>query len=104
MGTLRKATKKSPALGNDLNHYWFATRWGSPIMQRSSISAPGHDHERAWLLAEQNLGNRETDRQVALAVKAAEATGRFQEACDLLRNHGPLVQVYLQSLERVLTQ
>jgi tetratricopeptide (TPR) repeat protein len=65
---------------------------------------PGHDPERAWLLAKQNLGNRETDRSVALAVKAAEATGRYQEACDLLRNHGPLVQVYLKSLERVLTQ
>jgi tetratricopeptide (TPR) repeat protein len=59
---------------------------------------PGHDHERAWLLAEQNLANRQTDRSVALAVKAAEATGRYQEACDLLLNHGSLVQIYLKTL------
>jgi tetratricopeptide (TPR) repeat protein len=59
---------------------------------------PGNDPERAWLLAEQNLANRQTDRSVALAVKAAEATGRYQEACDLLRNHGPLVQSYLKVL------
>jgi len=65
---------------------------------------PGHDPERAWLLAERNLANRETDRSVALAVKAAEATGRYQEACNLLRKHGPLVQIYLKSLERVLVQ
>jgi tetratricopeptide (TPR) repeat protein len=59
---------------------------------------PGHDPERAWLLAEQNLANRQTDRSVALAVKAAEATGRYQQACELLRNHGPLVQAYLKVL------
>jgi len=59
---------------------------------------PGNDPERAWLLAEQNLANRQTDRSVALAVKAAEATGRYQEACELLLNHGPLVQAYLKIL------
>jgi len=59
---------------------------------------PGHDPERAWLLAEQNLVNRQTDRSVALAVKAAEAIGRYQQACELLRNHGPLVQAYLKVL------
>jgi tetratricopeptide (TPR) repeat protein len=57
---------------------------------------PGHDPEKAWTLAKQNLANRQTDRSVALAVKAAEATGRYQEACDLLRNHGPFVQSYLK--------
>jgi Flp pilus assembly protein TadD len=45
---------------------------------------PGADPERAWVLAQQNLANRKTDRAYALAIKAAEATGRFQEACDLL--------------------
>jgi tetratricopeptide (TPR) repeat protein len=59
---------------------------------------PGHDPERAWTLAKQNLANRQTDRSVALAVKAAEATGRYQEACALLRNHGALVQSYLKVL------
>ena len=59
---------------------------------------PGNDPERAWLLVEQNLANRQTDRSVALAVKAAEATGRYQQACELLRDHGPLVQVYLKIL------
>jgi tetratricopeptide (TPR) repeat protein len=59
---------------------------------------PGHDPERAWLLAKQNLANRQTDRSVALAVKAAETTGRYRQACELLRNHGPLVQAYLKVL------
>jgi tetratricopeptide (TPR) repeat protein len=59
---------------------------------------PGQDPERAWTLAKQNLANRQTDRSVALAVKAAEATGRYQEACALLRNHGALVQSYLKVL------
>jgi tetratricopeptide (TPR) repeat protein len=59
---------------------------------------PGNDPERAWLLAEQNLANRQTDRSVALAVKAAEATGRYQQACELLLNHGPMVQAYLKIL------
>ncbi len=45
---------------------------------------PGADPERAWVLAQQNLANRKTDRAYALAIKAAEATGRYQEACDLL--------------------
>lgn len=65
---------------------------------------PGADPERAWLLAKQNLANRETDRSVALVVKAAEATGRYAEASTLLRDHGPLVQVYLESLNRVLVR
>ncbi|AXC12301.1 hypothetical protein ACPOL_2999 [Acidisarcina polymorpha] len=59
---------------------------------------PGDDPERAWLLAEQNLANRQTDRSVALAVKAAEATGRYPRACELLLNHGPMVQAYLKVL------
>ena len=65
---------------------------------------PGRDPERAWRLAKQNLANRETDRSVALTVKSAEATGRYADACALLRNHGPLVQVYLDSLNRVPVQ
>ena len=65
---------------------------------------PGRDPERAWLLAKQNLANRETDRSVALAVKAAEATGRYADACTLLRDHGSSVQIYLDSLNRILVQ
>jgi len=37
---------------------------------------PGGDAERAWVLAEQNLANRATDRAIALAARAAIATGR----------------------------
>jgi len=62
----------------------------------------GHDAERAWELAVQNLHNRETDRSVALAVKAALASGRQNEADRLLRTHGPSVGLYLQSLDRTL--
>jgi hypothetical protein len=65
---------------------------------------PGADPERAWVLAEQNLANRSTDRAVALAVKAAEATGRYTEACALLLNHEPSVQIYLRSLNVELAQ
>jgi tetratricopeptide (TPR) repeat protein len=43
----------------------------------------GADAERAWVLAERNLANRETDRALALAIKAAEAAGRHREACAL---------------------
>jgi len=62
----------------------------------------GHDAERAWELALQNLHNRETDRSVALAVKAALVSGRREEAGTLLRTHGPSVGLYLQSLDRTL--
>jgi tetratricopeptide (TPR) repeat protein len=44
---------------------------------------PGADAERAWVLAQENLANRETNRAVALAFKAARATGRVREACAL---------------------
>lgn len=47
----------------------------------------GADPERAWVLAQQNLANRETDRAVALAIRAAEASGHYSEACALLRKH-----------------
>jgi len=63
---------------------------------------PGADPERAWTLARQNLANRETDRAVALAVKAAEAGGRYNEACELLMHHGPSVAIYLRNLERTI--
>ncbi|WP_263415450.1 tetratricopeptide repeat protein [Terriglobus albidus] len=62
----------------------------------------GHDAERAWELALQNLHNRETDRSVALAVKAALVCGRQKEAETLLWTHGPSVGIYLQSLDRTL--
>jgi tetratricopeptide (TPR) repeat protein len=52
---------------------------------------PGADQERTWSLAQQNLANRETDRAYVLAIKAARATGRFEEACDLVsRAHAHL--------------
>lgn len=41
---------------------------------------PGADAERAWVFAEQNLANRQTPRAFALAIKAAWATGRSDEA------------------------
>ena len=48
---------------------------------------PGADPERAWVLAEQNLSNRQTARAAALAIKAAEANGRYSEACVLLQQY-----------------
>lgn len=40
---------------------------------------PGADAERAWVLAGQNLANRETGRALSLAIRAAQATGRERE-------------------------
>jgi hypothetical protein len=48
---------------------------------------PGADPERAWVLAQQNLANRQTPRAAALAIKAAEASGRYADACALLRKY-----------------
>jgi tetratricopeptide (TPR) repeat protein len=48
---------------------------------------PGADPERAWVLAQQNLANRQTPRAVALAIKAAEASGHYSDACALLRKY-----------------
>lgn len=45
---------------------------------------PGADPERAWILAQQNLANRQTPRAAALAIKAAEASGHYADACALL--------------------
>lgn len=68
----------------------------------------GADAERAWILAQQNLANRETDRAAALAIKAAEATGRYPDACALLLKYGfssgGSLQIYLRSLERKFAQ
>jgi tetratricopeptide (TPR) repeat protein len=47
----------------------------------------GADSQRAWVLAQQNLGNRQTARAAALAIKAAEASGHYSEACALLRKY-----------------
>jgi len=49
---------------------------------------PGDDADRAWGLAQQNLANRPTDRAVALAIKAARATGRTRELCELAARPG----------------
>lgn len=80
-------------------------RTGSPLRGRSEISrarqryesllarhplafadhaaefylGPGADAERAWVLAQQNLAARETDRALALAIGAAWAAGRHRE-------------------------
>jgi tetratricopeptide (TPR) repeat protein len=48
---------------------------------------PGRDPERAWVLAQQNLANRQTPRAAALAIKAAEASGHYADACALLRQY-----------------
>jgi tetratricopeptide (TPR) repeat protein len=48
---------------------------------------PGTDPERAWVLAQENLANRQTPRAAALAIKAAEASGHYSEACALLRKY-----------------
>lgn len=48
---------------------------------------PGADPERAWVLARQNLANRQTARAAGLAIKAAEASGRYVDACALLRRY-----------------
>jgi tetratricopeptide (TPR) repeat protein len=65
---------------------------------------PGADAERAWVLAQKNLANRQTDRAAALAIKAAEATGRYAEACALLLKYGSSsggsLQIYLGNLNR----
>ena len=55
---------------------------------------PGADPERAWVLAQKNLANRETDRAYALAIKAAEATGRYSDACTLLLKAQSLSKKY----------
>jgi tetratricopeptide (TPR) repeat protein len=52
---------------------------------------PGADAERAWSLAQQNPVNRKTDRAYVLAIKAARATGRFQEVCALVSRAPPLL-------------
>jgi tetratricopeptide (TPR) repeat protein len=69
---------------------------------------PGADAVRAWDLAQKNLANRETDRAAALAVRAAEATGRYPDACALLlkygSNSGGSLEMYLRSLDRQLAQ
>jgi hypothetical protein len=44
---------------------------------------PGADAERAWSLARQNLGGRQTERAFALAIEAARASGRHREASSL---------------------
>jgi tetratricopeptide (TPR) repeat protein len=48
---------------------------------------PAADPERAWVLAQQNLANRQTPRAAALAIKAAEASGHYADACALLRKY-----------------
>jgi Tfp pilus assembly protein PilF len=44
---------------------------------------PGGNSERAFVLAQQNLANRPTERAYALAIKAARSIGRQDEACSL---------------------
>ena len=49
----------------------------------------GADPERAWELARMNLANRPTERALALAVWAAEASGRPADAYALLATRHP---------------
>jgi tetratricopeptide (TPR) repeat protein len=53
---------------------------------------PGADSGRAWVLAQQNLANRQTPRAAALAIKAAEASGHYSDACALLRQYADSVK------------
>jgi tetratricopeptide (TPR) repeat protein len=46
---------------------------------------PGNHAERAWQLAWQNLGNRETRRAFALAIEAAHRSGHSVQADELLK-------------------
>jgi tetratricopeptide (TPR) repeat protein len=67
----------------------------------------GSDPERAWVLAQQNLANRQTDRAVVLAIKAAQASGHYQEACDLLKkypNSEKSVRLQILSPEGIVVQ
>lgn len=63
---------------------------------------PGEDAERAWSLAKRNLANRHTDRAVALAIKAAQASGRWREAAALGNDASSSVQVYLRVFDQSL--
>jgi len=45
---------------------------------------PGHDPGRAWTLARLNLSNRRTYRALALAMRAASASGHEKESCSLM--------------------
>jgi tetratricopeptide (TPR) repeat protein len=49
----------------------------------------GADPERAWALARQNLAARQTERALALAVRAARASGHHREASLLLARATP---------------
>jgi tetratricopeptide (TPR) repeat protein len=53
---------------------------------------PGADPERAWILAQQNLVNRQTERAATLAIKAAEASGHQREARALLERYSNLAK------------
>jgi hypothetical protein len=53
---------------------------------------PGADPERAWVLAQQNLVNRPTDRAAALAIKAAQASGHYRQARALLERYPNLAK------------
>jgi tetratricopeptide (TPR) repeat protein len=57
---------------------------------------PGADPERAWVLAQQNLANRQTPRAAALAIKAAQGSGRYSDASALLRKYPDAQSVQLQ--------
>ena len=57
---------------------------------------PGRDPQSAWVLAQQNLANRQTPRAAALAIKAAEASGHLAEASALLRKYPDAQSLQLQ--------
>jgi tetratricopeptide (TPR) repeat protein len=53
---------------------------------------PGADPERAWILAQQNFVNRQTEHAAALVIKAAEASGHHCEARALLERYPNLAR------------
>jgi tetratricopeptide (TPR) repeat protein len=65
---------------------------------------PGRDPQRAWTLAQLNLANRRTDRSLALAIKAAEASSHLLDPQDLQLAHRQGVQIYLRNLNRITMQ
>jgi hypothetical protein len=70
-----------------MSRFWLAIDFAFLDHAAEFYLGPGADPERAWTLAQQNFANRQTDRAAVLAIKAAEAGGRYPEACDLLRQY-----------------
>jgi len=68
---------------------WLLARYPLAFADHASefYLGPGADPKRAWILAQQNLVNRQTERAAALAIKSAEASGHHREARALLETY-----------------